>query len=79
MLRRSRLTRLQWLYPGLGMKRRVLAVCAGGALVGLSGWFALGILVSSGRRHDVGGTWITGHVGPASVSWPSAWSPASSC
>jgi len=67
MLRRSRLTRLQWLYPGLGMKRRVLAVCAGGALVGLSGWFALGILVSSGRRHDVGGTWITGHVGPASA------------
>jgi uncharacterized cofD-like protein len=44
------------------MKRRVLAVCAGGALVGLAGWLAVGILVSSGRRHDVGGTWITGHV-----------------
>jgi uncharacterized cofD-like protein len=44
------------------MKRRVLAVCAGGALVGLAGWLAAGILVSSGRRHDVGGTWITGHV-----------------
>ena len=58
----SRPTRLQWLYPGLGMKRRVLAVCAGGALVGLAGWLAVGILVSSGRRHDVGGTWITGHV-----------------
>jgi len=59
---RSRLTRLQWLYPGLGMKRRLLAVCAGGALIGLSGWLALGVAVTSGRRHDVGGTWITGHV-----------------
>ena len=59
--RRSRLTRLQWLYPGLGLKRRVLLVCAGGVLIGFAGWFALGILVSSGRRHDVGGTWITGH------------------
>ncbi len=49
------------------MKRRVLAVCAGGALVGCRGWLALGIVVSSGRRHDVGGTWITGHVGPASA------------
>jgi uncharacterized cofD-like protein len=57
-----RRSQLEWLYPGLGMKRRVLAVCAGGALVGLSGWLALGIVVSSGRRHDVGGTWITGHV-----------------
>ena len=57
-----RRSHLEWLYPGLGMKRRVLAVCAGGALVGLSGWLALGIVVSSGRRHDVGGTWITGHV-----------------
>ncbi len=66
-LPRLRLTRLQWLYPGLGMKRRVLAVCAGGALVGLSGWLAVGILVPSGRRHDVGGTWITGHVGPAAA------------
>ncbi len=64
-LRRPRLTRLQWLYPGLGMKRRVLAVCAGGALVGVSAWLALGIFVSSGRRHDIGGTWITGHVWPA--------------
>jgi uncharacterized cofD-like protein len=63
--RHSRLTRLQWLYPGLGMKRRVLAVCAGGVLVGIAGWFALGVLVSSGRRHDVGGTWITGHVSSA--------------
>ena len=60
--RRLRMTRLQWLYPGLGMKRRVLAVCAGGALIGLSGWLALGVVVTSGRRHDVGGTWITGHV-----------------
>jgi uncharacterized cofD-like protein len=60
--RRFRMTRLQWLYPGLGMKRRVLAVCAGGALIGLSGWLALGVVVTSGRRHDVGGTWITGHV-----------------
>ena len=47
------------------MKRRVLAVCAGGVLVGIAGWFALGVLVSSGRRHDVGGTWITGHVSAA--------------
>jgi uncharacterized cofD-like protein len=61
----SRLTRLQWLYPGLGMKRRVALVCAGGVLVGIAGWFAAGVLVSSGRRHDVGGTWITGHVWPA--------------
>ena len=60
--RRFRLTRLQWLYPGLGMKRRVLAVCAGGALIGLSGWLALGVVVTSGHRHDVGGTWITGHL-----------------
>ena len=60
---RSRLARLQWLYPGLGMKRRLLAVCAGGALVGLSVWLAVGMFVPSGRRHDVGGTWITGHVG----------------
>ena len=59
---RSRLTRLQWLYPGLGMKRRLLAVCAGGALIGFSGWLALGLVVTSGRRHDLGGTWITGHV-----------------
>jgi uncharacterized cofD-like protein len=65
--RRFGSTRLQWLYPGLGMKRRVLAVCAGGALVGLSGWLAIGVLVSSGRRHDVGGTWITGHVWPAAT------------
>jgi uncharacterized cofD-like protein len=63
--RQSRLTRLQWLYPGLGMKRRLLVVCAGGVLVGAAGWFAVGVLVSSGRRHDVGGTWITGHEGPA--------------
>ena len=63
--RRTRLTRLQWLYPGIGMKRRVLAVCAGGALIGLSGWLALGLIVASGRRHDVGGTWITGHVSGA--------------
>jgi uncharacterized cofD-like protein len=66
-LRRFRLPRVQWLYPGLGMKRRVLAVCAGGALVGLSGWLTLGVLVSSGRRHDLGGTWITGHVWPVAA------------
>jgi uncharacterized cofD-like protein len=63
----SRLSRLQWLYPGLGMKRRLLAVCAGGALVGSAVWLALGVVVTSGRRHDVGGTWITGHVATAAV------------
>ncbi len=65
MAPRSRLSRLQWLYPGLGMKRRLVAVCAGGALVGSALWLALGIVVTSGRRHDVGGTWITGHVSTA--------------
>ena len=61
------MSRLQWLYPGLGMKRRLLAVCAGGALVGTAVWLVLGIVVTSGRRHDIGGTWITGHVATVAV------------
>ena len=64
---RAHVSRLQWLYPGLGMKRRLLAVCTGGALVGTAVWLVLGLVVTSGRRHDIGGTWITGHVVAAYV------------
>jgi uncharacterized cofD-like protein len=65
--RRSRLARLQWLYPGLGIKRRVLAICAGAALVGYAGWLAAGVVVSDDARGDVGGAWISGHVALAAA------------
>ena len=60
-MRRPQGSRLQWLYPGLGMKRRVLAIAVGAALVAYAIWLAAGLLLSDGARDDVGGDWITGH------------------
>jgi len=60
--RRSRFTRLQWLYPGLGIKRRILAICAGAGLVGYAGWLAAGIVLGGEARSEIGGAWITGNV-----------------
>ena len=58
---RPRSSRLQWLYPGLGMKRRVLAIAVGSALIAYAAWLSAGLVVSGGARSDVGGAWITGH------------------
>jgi len=61
-VRRRGTSRLQWLYPGLGLKRRVAAVAAGAALLAYAAWLTAGILVSTGARQQVGGAWITGRV-----------------
>ncbi|HMK93093.1 MAG TPA: YvcK family protein [Thermoleophilia bacterium] len=66
-MRRRQGSRLQWLYPGLGVKRRVLAVVAGAALVAYAVWLAAGLLVSADLRDDVGGAWIGAHTSLAAA------------
>ena len=46
---------LEWLYPGLGIKRWLLLACAGGVLLVYSAIFAVGVLWSAqliGERYE---------------------------
>ncbi len=50
-----------WLYPGLGIKRRVAAIAAGGVLVAYALWVALGVVIGDRWRSHVGGAWTGSH------------------
>ena len=63
-------SRLQWLYPGLGIKRWVLLIVAGTLLACYSALVLLGLVASAHVRQDLGLWWVDGH--PLRVAAPAA-------
>jgi uncharacterized cofD-like protein len=51
---------LDWLYPGLGLKRWILVACAGGLLLVYSGLFAVGVFWSHTLMEGLGMGWLEG-------------------
>ncbi len=51
---------LDWLYPGLGLKRWILLACAGGLLLVYSGLFAVGVFWSGTLLEGLGMGWLEG-------------------
>ncbi len=51
---------LDWLYPGLGLKRWILLACAGGVLLVYSGFFAIGVFWSGTLLQGIGMGWLQG-------------------
>ncbi len=49
---------LEWLYPGLGIKRWLLLACAGGVLLVYSAIFAVGVLWSAQLMDGLGMGWL---------------------
>ncbi len=54
-------SRLQWLYPGVGVKRWVLLIVVGAAVAGYSAVVLLGLVASQHVRDQLGVGWAAGH------------------
>ena len=56
---------LEWLYPGLGLKRWILLACAGGILLVYAVIFAVGVLWSPQLMRGLGMGWLVSRHGAA--------------